>query len=212
MIRRLLILAVCLLAFTARGDTPDPEYTTLSYRFLNWVAHHLPGHGNWNLIWGALSILIAVHVLQIPFLVKLSAALRSKKRSHIIWIVLAIAFTELVPLGWSCATGKAWLLAFHVNGETAGNLKWPTIILYALVVGGIVADSTHSDDGTWVIGVFVGIFWLVFTGLSYVFEFFAEHYWINEYSAPIGAFMFATGTVPLGIGVAAAIYDALPLE
>lgn len=182
------------------------DHASVSFRLLQWWASWMPGDGLVRAYCGLAAFVLAVHVLQLPLLLRLHTASDRLARRR---ALLALAFTEIAPLAWAVANARAARLAFQVDPNTrylpiglmtAGFV--PALFILPVFLQGMLGDGKPAPPlpsrrvmilfQTFVLGSFLAC--AIFGGLFGLA-------WISDVGGEVGLFMWMFGVLPLLAGV-----------
>jgi len=176
------------------------DRTTLSFRALKWWASLMPGEREvLHVFCGLTAFVLVVHALQFPLLVKFGAAPDRRQRRR---ILLALAFTELVPLAWAIANANAWAIAFDVTADDMGAaFGMATVVFLIIFISALVLLASKLPKGARdfvFICLLGGIANFVLAGL------------IPGSGVCVGMFMWTFGTLPVTAYVLVVLGKARP--
>lgn len=188
------------------------DHASVSFHVLQWWASLMPGDGYSRAYCGLAVFVLAAHVVQLPFLLRLRAATDWPRRRR---LLLALAFTEIAPLAWAVANAPAAVLAFQldrrVNPEPVGMISAlvvPLLIFLPIIV--YAARNPNPRPLPWrrrIMALTFG-FGPVLPGVIFGSLFGSD--WIGDVAAEVGVFMCMYGVLPLTACVLLTLWPAEP--
>lgn len=189
--------------------------TTLSFRFLRWLAGHMPGSGWLRLCLGMTVVAICFHLLQLPILLKARRSFRERTPTAL-WLAAGVTFTQWLPVMWTIVVGPAWVFAFDEDRPWFGESVMIVVAVLGAVPLGILTATpiallmaqiaTMNENQKWFgvalrrnAGSIAGT--LVPSLMAGALLIIRHNDLLNGIGVDVAAFMLATGPVPLAIYV-----------
>jgi len=173
------------------------DQTTLSFRSLKWWASLMPGEAEVKAYSGLAAFVLVVHFLQLPLVVRFRASVPGQARRR---LLLAVAFTEMVPLIWAVSNSNAAVLAFGLETHSwspLGAISVPVVSLltFLILILPCITKTpvTPLSGGTLIVAVtfFFGPYLP-----AAIFGCLSGLGWISDAGAEVGLFMCMFGVLP----------------